>query len=29
VWHVFGRGVVDVRRGRERLTMREGDEFPR
>jgi cyanophycinase-like exopeptidase len=29
MWRVFGRGVVDVRRGRERLAMREGEEFPR
>jgi cyanophycinase len=29
VWRVFGRGVVDVRRGHERLAMREGDQFPR
>jgi cyanophycinase len=28
-WRVFGKGVVDVRRGRERLAMREGEEFPR
>jgi cyanophycinase len=29
VWRVFGNGVVDVRRGRERLAMRDGDRFPR
>jgi cyanophycinase-like exopeptidase len=28
-WRVFGSGVVDVRRGRERLAVRDGDQFPR
>jgi cyanophycinase len=28
-WRVFGSGVVDVRRGHDRLAMREGDVFPR
>jgi cyanophycinase len=28
-WRVFGSGVVDVRRGHERLAMRESDQFPR
>jgi cyanophycinase-like exopeptidase len=29
VWRVFGSGVVDVRRGRERLALHEGEQFPR
>jgi cyanophycinase-like exopeptidase len=29
VWRVFGRGVVDVRHGRERLALRHGEQFPR
>ncbi len=28
-WRVFGSGVVDMRRGRERLAFRQGDQFPR
>ena len=29
MWRVFGSGVVDIRRGRERLALRDGDQFPR